>query len=140
MTDHSDPFADEDGSRFQDDLRQEIFGLLVDRRDTLTADTVAIFPFSGDEALDAEYCRRVGHLLLQLLAFAVRDGRLDARGSYVGDLHRVIQERSVSVERLFTFVYLLERTALDDLATDETIGATTEAWALVAQFIRRASA
>lgn len=140
MTDDpSDPFADEDGSRLQEDLRQQIFAVLLDRSGEITADTVAILPFSGVEPLDSEYCRRVGQLLVQLLAFAVRDGRLDARGSFVGDLQRILLERTVSVERLFTLVYLLERTALDDLATDETIGATTEAWALAAQLVRRGS-
>ena len=74
-----------------------------------------------------------------MLAFAVRDGRLDARGGFVGDLHRVLLERSLTVERLFTFAYLTERTALDELALSETIGATSEPWPIVAQLVRRAS-
>src|SRR5262249_32033817 len=41
--------------------------------------------------------------------------------------------------RLFTFVYLLERSALDELAVSDTIGATSEPWPLVAQMVRRAS-
>jgi diguanylate cyclase (GGDEF)-like protein len=139
VEDRSDPFAEEDGSRIQDDLRQEIFATLLDRCEQIAADTVAIFPYSGAETLDSDYCRKVARLLVQLLSFAVRDGRIEARGSYVGDLHRLIIERNVSVERLFTFVYLLERTVLDDLATDESLGATSEAWPLVAQFIRRGS-
>ena len=48
-------------------------------------------------------------------------------------------ERSLPVERLFAFAYLTERAALDELAVDETIGATSEAWPLVAQLVRRAS-
>jgi diguanylate cyclase (GGDEF)-like protein len=43
------------------------------------------------------------------------------------------------MERLFTFSYLTERTALDELALDDSIGATSEAWPLVAQLVRRAS-
>ena len=43
------------------------------------------------------------------------------------------------MERLFTFAYLTERTALDELALNETIGATSEPWPLVAQLVRRAS-
>src|SRR5439155_1118002 len=35
--------------------------------------------------------------------------------------------------------YLLERSALDELALSETIGATSEPWPLVAQLVRRAS-
>ena len=51
----------------------------------------------------------------------------------------MILERALSMERLATFAYLTERTALDELALDETIGATTEPWPLVAQLVRRAS-
>ena len=66
----------------------------------ITAETVAIFPYSGAETLDGDYCRRLGHLLAQLLAFAVRDGRLDPRGEFVADLHRVVVERALPMERL----------------------------------------
>jgi len=43
------------------------------------------------------------------------------------------------MERLFTFAYLTERTALDELALNDTLGATSEPWPLVAQLVRRAS-
>ena len=132
-------FGDEDTGKVQDDLRHQISATLAEQADIITADTVAIFPYSGSEELDAEYCHRIGQLLTQMLAFAVRDGRLDARGGFVGDLHRVLLERSLSVERLFTFAYLTERTALDELALSETIGATSEPWPIVAQLVRRAS-
>jgi diguanylate cyclase (GGDEF)-like protein len=122
-----------------EDLRHQIATILLDRSVLVTADMVAIFPFSGPETLSPEYCRRVGSLLVQLLAFAVRDGRIDARGGFVADLHRVVLERSLPVERLFAFAYLTERAALDELAVDGTIGAMSEAWPLVAQLIRRAS-
>jgi GGDEF domain-containing protein len=69
----------------------------------------------------------------------VREGRVDARDGFVADLHRLALERSLPVERLFTFVYLLERTVLDELALSEKIGATTEPWPLAAQLVRRAS-
>jgi diguanylate cyclase (GGDEF)-like protein len=123
----------------QDDLRHQTASVLLERVGSITADTVAIFPYSGAEALDGEYCQRLGLLLAQLLAFAVRDGRLDARGGFVADLHRVGLERALSVERLFTFAYLTERAALDELALDQAIGATSEPWPLVAQLVRRAS-
>jgi diguanylate cyclase (GGDEF)-like protein len=136
----NDPaFAAETGVPSQNDLRQQIAAVLLDQIETITADTVAIFPFSGAEAFDGDYCRRLGHLLTQLLAFAVRDGRLDPRGGFVADLHSVVLERTPSMERLFTFAYLTERTALDELALSETIGATSEPWPVVAQLVRRAS-
>src|SRR5580765_5247635 len=137
--DSDSAYADEANGHIQDDLRQQTSSLLLERIDAITADTVAIFPYSGAEALDTDYCRRLGLLLAQLLAFAVRDGRLDARGGFVAHLQRAVVERSLSMERLFTFSYLTERTALDELALDDSIGATSEAWPLVAQLVRRAS-
>ena len=137
--DSESAYADQAGGHVQDDLRQQTSSVLLERVDVITADTVAIFPYSGAETLDTDYCRRLGLLLTQLLAAAVRDGRLDARGGLVADLHRVVLERSLSMERLFTFAYLTERTALDELALNDTIGATNEPWPLVAQLVRRAS-
>jgi diguanylate cyclase (GGDEF)-like protein len=137
---NNDPaFAAETGAPLQDDLRQQIAAVLLEHIDTITADAVATFSFSGAEALDGDYCLRLGHLLTQLLAFAVRDGRLDPRGGFVADVHRIVLERALSMERLFTFVYLTERTALDELALNEAIGATSEPWPVVAQLVRRAS-
>ena len=121
------------------DLRQQVAAILLDRSAAIGADMLGIFPFSGQDALSPEYCRRVGSLLVQLLAAAVRDGRVDARSGLVTDLQAVLPERSIPVERLFTFMYLLERAAQDELAVDAAVGATSEAWPLVAQLVRRAS-
>jgi len=131
--------ADEANGNIQDDLRQQVASIMLERIDVVTADAVAIFPYSGAEALDAEYCHQLGRLLAEFLAFAIRDGRIDPRGGFVADLHRVVVERALPMERLFTFAYLMERTALDELALSEDIGATTEPWPLVAQLVRRAS-
>jgi diguanylate cyclase (GGDEF)-like protein len=128
-----------DVGNIQEDLRQQVSEVILDRAGLLVWDTVAIFPFSGTEHLEPDYCNRIGQLLVQLLALGVREGRVDARGGFVADLHRVALERSLSVERLFTFVYLLERTVLDELALSDKIGATTEPWPLAAQLVRRAS-
>jgi diguanylate cyclase (GGDEF)-like protein len=132
-------FLADGGVPLQGDLRQQIASALLQQVETITSDSVAIFPFSGAEALDRNYCHRLGHLLTQLLAVAVRDGRLDPRGGFVGDLHRIVLERALTMERLFTFVYLTERTTLDEIALHEDIGATTEPWPVVAQLVRRAS-
>lgn len=138
MVENDPGFAGENAS-VQDDLRGKAAARLLEQLEPIAADTCTIFPYSGAEALDAAYCSRLGHILVQLLAFAVRDGGTDPRGRFVADLHRVILERGLSMERLFTFAYLTERTALDELALDESIGATTEPWPLVAQLVRRAS-
>jgi len=132
-------FAAEDGGHMQDDLRQQISTLILDRAAMLTWDTVAVFPFTGAEMLEPEYSNRVGHLLVQLMAIAIREGRVDSRNGFVTDLYRVSLERLLSAERLFTFVYLLERTIVDELAVSDDIGATSEPWPMVAQIVRRGS-
>jgi len=135
----SGPYAGETGEHLQEDLRQQLVAVLLDRSDEIAADTAASFPSAAEEPWDTRQRRRLGRLLVQLLGFAVRDGRVDARGSFVADFHQLVRQHAVSADRLFAFAYLIERTALDDLATDETIGATTEAWPLAAQLVRRAS-
>src|SRR5215510_5137822 len=132
-------FADEASARLQSDLREQVAAALLDRADLITADAVAIFPHSGLESLDADYCGRLGHLLTLLLTFAVRDARVDSRSGFVADLHRAVGERMLPIDQVFTFVYFTERTALDELALDERLGATSEPWAVVGQIVRRGS-
>jgi len=69
----------------------------------------------------------------------VRDARVDSRGGIVADMHRIVLERMLPLDQLFSFVYFTERTTLDELALDDNIGATSEAWPLVGQIVRRAS-
>jgi diguanylate cyclase (GGDEF)-like protein len=131
-------FGGDGSSHLQAELRQQVAALLLDRAEMITSDTVAIFPYAASESLDVEYCTRIGHVLVQLLAIGVRDARVDARGSLVADLYSAVLERPLSTEQLFTFAYLVERTALDELALDDRIGATSDPWPVVAQLIRRA--
>ena len=121
------------------DVRTAVGRVLLDRMDVIITDSVAVFPFSGPQPLDAEYCERLGQLLLQLLAAAIRDGQLEARTGFVSDLQHLAAERGLSADRLFAFVYLVERTALDELALSDSLGATSEPWPLVAQLVRRGS-
>jgi diguanylate cyclase (GGDEF)-like protein len=133
-------------SRFEDDavspaqdLRQQVAAIMHDRAPALVSDTVAIFPFIGNELLEPDYCKRLGDIAVQLLSLAIREGRVDPRSGGIAELNRVALERSVLAGRLFTLVYLLERSALDELAVSEAVGATSEPWPLVAQLVRRAS-
>ena len=121
------------------DLREDVARVLLDRREVIINDSIALFPFTAPRPLDADYCGRLGQVLLQLLAAAVRDGRLDSRSGSVVDLHRLVAERGLPVEGLFDFVYLTERTALDELALNERIGSASEPWPLAAHLVRRAS-
>src|SRR5436190_12346058 len=98
-------FGDEAG-KLPEDLRQQIAATLVEQADIITADTVAIFPYSGGEELDAVYCRRIGDLVTQVFTGAVRDDNLNSRAGFISDLYRITSERPLPIERLFTFVYL----------------------------------
>jgi diguanylate cyclase (GGDEF)-like protein/excisionase family DNA binding protein len=121
------------------DVRRQVADRLIGRMETIVGDGVALFPFSGPQPLEAEYCRQLGVALLQLMAASVREGRIDPSTGLIVDLHRLALARQLAVDRLFTFAYLIERAALDELALDDTVGATTEPWAAVAQLVRRAS-
>jgi diguanylate cyclase (GGDEF)-like protein len=132
-------YSDEATGSAQDDLRHEIANAIQERAAVLISDTVAIFPFSGTEPLEPDYCTRIGEVVVRLLAMAVRDGKIDSRGGAVAAMYGVALERSLAAGRLFTLVYLLERSALDELALSDALGATSEPWPLVAQMVRRAS-
>src|SRR5438477_7444973 len=133
------PTFDENAGRMQEDLRPQVSAALLGRTDAIAADTTAVFPYCGSEALDPDYCSRVGHVLIRLLASTIRAGRLDPRGASVADLQKIVLERALTIERLFTFVYLTERVALDELSLHEDVGSTSERWPLVAQLVRRGS-
>jgi diguanylate cyclase (GGDEF)-like protein len=128
----------EDEAGAHDDLRRRISAAMLGHADTLASDTVAALPPTADNH-DPRSFERAGYLLVQMLAFAVRDARVDQRASFVADFCRVVLERGLTIEQVFHFVYLTERTVLDELALDETLGATSEPWPLVAQFVRRGS-
>ncbi len=114
-----------EGAQLEDDLRQQISALLLDRAATIVGDAVGVFPFTSSTELDGEYCQRVGMLLIELSALAIRHGKLDTRVGLVADLHRLVLDRALPVEQLFTFVYLIERTALDEIALSDALGATS---------------
>jgi len=123
----------------EDDLRHQIATAIQEHRSVLVSDTAGVFRFSGTDLYEPEYCNRLGDAVVHMLLLAVRNGQLDARNGAITDLHRLALERNLPATRLFTFAYLLERAALDELALNETIGATSEPWPLVAQIVRRAS-
>ncbi len=57
----------------------------------------------------------------------------------MSDLRQLALDFGLTVRQLFGLVYVIERAALDELALDESFGATSEAWPGVAQMVRRAS-
>jgi len=123
-----------------EDTRQHTSSLLLGQLPLIAADTAVIFSQTGAVgALDRDYGERLVRLMVELLASAVAMGGVDTHDARLSRLREVTAERAISIEQIFTLAYLTERTALDELALDDDAGATTEAWPLVAQTLRRAS-
>jgi diguanylate cyclase (GGDEF)-like protein/excisionase family DNA binding protein len=120
------------------DVRTDIARVLLERADAIVSDSVAIFPYSGPQPLETDYCERLGRRLLQLMGASL-EGRLAVESDNLADLQRHVADRSLPMQRLFDFVYLMERTVLDEIALDGAIGATSEPWPIVAQAVRKAS-
>jgi diguanylate cyclase (GGDEF)-like protein len=128
------------GAAVGNDLRHHVAGVLGDRTDTIVADAVAAFRLSVDSRrLDADYCVRLGTHIITLLSETVLDGHIDSRGEGISKLSSLVAVRDVSPEQLFTFVHLTMNTALDELSTDDRVGANTEPWPQSAQQVRRAA-
>ncbi len=121
------------------ELRQQVVRVVGERREPIVNDAVAVFPFAASQPLETAESTRLCNLVIDLLLAAIRDVDLDGRNPIVADLRSLTQDHGVSVAQLFGLMYLLERTALDELALDETLGATSEQWPAIAQLVRRGS-
>jgi diguanylate cyclase (GGDEF)-like protein len=119
--------------------RSQTARILEQHSETILNDAVAIFPFAGAESSDQDRSANLADLILQLLTAAVREGELDPRTGRVADLRQLALDFGLTVRQLFGLVYVMERAALDELALDESFGATTEAWPSIAQMVRRGS-
>jgi diguanylate cyclase (GGDEF)-like protein/excisionase family DNA binding protein len=120
------------------DARTEITRVMSERGDAIVSDSVAVFPYSGSQPLDTDYCERLGRRLLELFAASI-DGRVANEPDSISDLQRLVIDRSLPLHRLLNFVYLMERSILDELALDGEIGAMSVRWLVVSQAIRKAS-
>jgi diguanylate cyclase (GGDEF)-like protein len=121
------------------ELRHQVARSLEQQAAPIVNDAVAVFPFTGVEGSDPDSHNRLAALILQLLALAAREGELDPRSDAITDLRHAAERQHVTVRQLFGLVYLVERAALDELALDESFGATSEPWPALAQTVRRSS-
>jgi diguanylate cyclase (GGDEF)-like protein len=121
------------------ELRSLVARALEQQSAPIVNDAVAVFPFAGLQTVAADSHNRLAELILQLLAVTARDGEIDARNELLADLHQAAEDKGISVRQLFGLIYLVERAALDELALDESFGATTEPWPALAQLLRRSS-
>ena len=120
------------------DVRTEITRVLSERSDAIVCDSVGTFPYGGPQPLETDYCERLGKRLLHLFSASI-DGRLAAESDGITELQRLVNDRTLPVQRLLNFVYLTERSVLDELALDSAIGATSVRWLIVSQAVRKAS-
>jgi len=120
-------------------LRQQVIRLLERQHDLIVRDTHAVLPFAGVDALDAGDGLRLCGLGLQVLLEGVRRDPVDPRADGVAALRLFAVERKLGIRALFDLMYVLERTALDEAALDDTLGATSDEWPAVAQVVRHAS-
>ena len=119
--------------------RAQTARILEQHSEIILKDAVAIFPFAGAESSDQERSANLADLILQLLTTAVREGELDPRTGRVADLRQLALDFGLTVRQLFGLVYVMERAALDEVALDESFGATSEGWPGIAQMVRRGS-
>ena len=120
------------------DVRSEITRVLLERGDAIVSDSIAVYPYSGPQPLETDYCERLSRRLLQLFSTSI-EGRVAADSDNITDLQRLVTDRNLPVQRLLNFVYLMERSVLDELALDVEIGATSVRWLIVSQAVRKAS-
>ena len=121
------------------ELRAHIARSLQGCADAIGKDALAVYAFAGMEDLSAEDRDRFADLAVQLLIAAIRDGSIESRHALIGDLWQRAAERQLGIRLLFTVVYLVERSALDELALDESFGIDSQPWAGLIQIVRRAS-
>ena len=120
------------------DIRARAAALLRERQQQLAADLAGGVGDVLDEVASQETIVHASALVVDLLLVALDASTLDPRAGLVVDLLHVCHDR-MSTRALFEFVHRAERVALDELALDEHLGATSEPWALVAQLVRHAA-
>ena len=131
--------ADTDYVQEHTELRVHIARVLGHRASSVVSDAVAVFPFAGVAGVHTDSHRLLAKRILQLLAFGARDGSVDAHRELLGELCQAAENTRLGIAELFRIVYVVERAALDELAADESFGATSEPWAVLAQIVRRSS-
>jgi len=121
------------------ELRTHLARSLKGREEAIVTETVAVCLFAGLEAVPAEDRARLVGLIFKLLAGAVREGALDSRTTGMAEMGQLLTDKGVDARTVFNVVYLMERTALDEIAADDSFEHAADAWAIIAQAVRRAS-
>jgi diguanylate cyclase (GGDEF)-like protein/excisionase family DNA binding protein len=117
------------------DVRERASAILRERRPGLANDLAAAMA-NVLATLDAEGCRGFAELLVRLVATSVESGALDPQSVAVTEL--AAYSPPLTTRHIVEGVHSVERIVLDELALDEHIGATSEAWLVVTHAIGRA--
>ena len=133
------PRADPNDAPDAVELRPRVVRALQQRSEAIINDAVAVSAFAGMESIALADRSRLADVILQLITHAVREGTLDSRAAAVADLGQVCGETAIDVRAVFNVVYLMERSALGELAVEESFGVTSEPWPVISQMLRRAS-
>jgi len=112
-------------------VRARIVEILDIREPSLASDAAAVSPFAAGDEAAGEVRERLVDLALAVLRTSLRDGGLERRGPEVTELATCCAEYGVAPRQLAALVHLVERTLLDELALDDAIGATSDAWPVV---------
>ena len=121
------------------DLRAQLAHALQDRAGTIVRETTSVCLFAGMERVSAEDRAGLVGLLYELLAASVREGSLNSRAALTGQLGQLVAGSGIGARTVFNVVYLMERTALDEISADDTVDALAQPWAVISQAVRRAS-
>lgn len=121
------------------ELRTHLARSLKAREEAIVNETVAVCLFAGLEAVPAEDRASLVGLIFTLLAGAVREGALDSRTTGMAELGQLLANMGIDARTVFNVVYLTERTALDEIAADDSFEDAAQPWAVIAQTVRRAS-
>ncbi|MDA1184367.1 MAG: GGDEF domain-containing protein [Acidobacteria bacterium] len=121
------------------ELRTRIARALEKRATAIADDAVAVSAFAGMDDLDASDRTRLLEAIVRVLSHAVRETTRDSRSTDIIDLRQLVQNSALGIRTIFSVVHLLERSALGELAVDDSFGTTSETWPAVSQAVRRAS-
>jgi diguanylate cyclase (GGDEF)-like protein/excisionase family DNA binding protein len=116
------------------DIRQQTATAIRARGQGLTDDIGGAL--ASEPGLDPASWYTCGQVLLDLLARAVEEGELDTRQTAALGLSRF--SPPLTVRQIVRAGQRVERITLDELALDTRLGATSEAWPIVAHSVRSA--
>jgi diguanylate cyclase (GGDEF)-like protein/excisionase family DNA binding protein len=127
MTDHFSPLAI--------DVRRRTSAIIRERQPELASDLAAEITI-GIDALDSEGCHGFAQLLVRLMGMSVESGTLDPGSTPVRELGGYCPP--LATRHILETVHGAERIVLAEIALDESIGTTSEAWPLVTHAVHRA--